>query len=103
VAKSPYDISEQEALRLVDYYFKTEKAEKNRGHLDLKAYCTLPSGQLFHKQYEFVNDPSRFITFDKSRRAGGTMALAGLFMHHASKTARLNLAYVTLDRGTAGS
>ncbi len=95
------ELPSKEAKFIIDEFIRRQEIHGNRKSLDLKEYCTLPDGQFFDKQYQFVTDQDRFKTFDKSRRAGGTMGLAGLLCHFASTIPDINLAYVTLDRGTA--
>lgn len=55
----------------------------------------------FDKQVDFIRAPERFKTLCKSRRAGGTVALAAWFIEIGMKTPNCDLGYVTLDRGVA--
>lgn len=85
----------EEALYYKGLY-ESRKAieEQKRRRFNLQEFC-------FDKQIEFITDKSRFKTLSKSRRAGGTTALAAWFMDLGLHVKNGDLAYITLDKGTA--
>ena len=80
---------------------KLKAQAKKQVTFDLKQYCTVPDGSFFKNQYEFIKDEARFKTFDKSRRAGGTMSLAGLFLKMGLENPNIQMLYLSLDKGVA--
>lgn len=91
----------QEAQSIILEIIAKAATKGSQGRFTLEKHCSLPDGSLFQKQLDFVTSKKRFKTFDKSRRAGGTMALAGLFIAKGLDKPNSNMAYVSLDRGTA--
>lgn len=91
-------MSFEEAKFIVAFKEQRKDEKEKKPIFNLERFCTLPDGSRFTHQYDFLTDPARFKTFYKSRRAGGTMALAGLFLFIGSEIPDINLAYITLDR-----
>lgn len=85
----------EEALYYKSLYEARKIIEKEKQKkFNLQEFC-------FKEQLEFISDGSRYKTLCKSRRAGGTTALAAWFIDKGLRTKNGDFAYVTLDRGTA--
>lgn len=92
---------EEEIAWLQAKYRSKEKEEQAKKRWSLLDFCTTSSKIVFQEQLQFIQQEDRFKTLCKSRRAGGTMSLVGLFFDIGRFTPDINMAYITLDRGTA--
>lgn len=85
----------EEALYYKSLYEARKAIEKAKAKtFNINEFC-------FKEQIEFISSPKRFKTLSKSRRAGGTTALAAWFIDRGLRTKNGYFSYITLDRGTA--
>jgi hypothetical protein len=68
--------------------------DKTRPVFDVEDYC-------FEEQVKFIKDPAKFKTAVCSRRSGKSVSCAADLLDTALKTARCDVAYITLSRRTA--
>lgn len=90
-------MSGSKSRQIIKEFAKREKQKELdalKPRFSIEEYC-------FDKQIAFIRDPAKFKTAVCSRRAGKTVSCAADLMDTALSTPEVNVAYITLTRGTA--